>query len=85
LHGPIDLRGHLAANYCPYETHQPLRLAQFIPPDRLHHDQKSVVHSIIQILRTQLPAQIVTDTPREHPIQLLHSAFIAAPDIFNQG
>jgi len=68
MHCLVDMPGHLPPDHRSDETHQPLRLPEFSLAHGLHDDQERVMNLILQVLRSQLAAQVETDAPGEHPI-----------------
>ena len=46
----IDVRSHLTPDHRPNKTHQTIRFPQIAAANGLHHDEKSVVNFIVQLL-----------------------------------
>ena len=80
----LDLGGHLPADDGPHIAHQAIGFAQLSTLDGLRHDQERIVDPVVQILGTELPAQIKAHTARKNPIQFFQSIGIVLPDFFDQ-
>src|SRR5262249_52403561 len=66
------------------EAHQPLGLAQFSFADCLDHDDKRVVHPVLDLLRPKLAAKVVADTAGEDAVEFLEAGRIARADAIDQ-
>jgi hypothetical protein len=73
----------LSAHHGAHEAHQPFGFAQIAPPDGLHHDQKCIVHLVVQLLNAKLAAEVEADAMFEDSVQLLHARIVAALDLLH--
>ena len=61
VYGVVDVRRHLPPYHRADEPHQPLRFPEIPAADRLDDDKKRIVNLILNLLCSQLPAQIKPD------------------------
>src|SRR5450755_473287 len=80
----VDMRSYLAPDDSPDKTHQALRLPKFAATDGLYHDEKSIVDLVVQLLGSQLTAQVIADALGEKLVQLLHTGLFPVVDAFHQ-
>ena len=82
MDGLIDVSGHLPSDHRPHKTHQSLGIAKFSTAYGLHHDQKRIMNLILQVLRSQLTAQVEAHASGENFVKFLHARLVFGLDSF---
>jgi hypothetical protein len=84
MNHPIDMRGHLSSYNGSDKSHEAMRIAQFPSPDRLHDHHEGVVDLIVQLLRSQLAAQVEADPLGKERVQLFQAVGFSRSDALDQ-
>src|SRR5579864_938052 len=81
----VDMRRYLPPQYRTDKSHEALWFPEVTSADRFDDNQKSIVDLIIDLLPSELTAQIKADAFGEQAVQLFHRRFVAAVDSVDES